>query len=87
MANVIKEILSQHGKKFGTPVRFVKLHATMAGVGDVKEVINIAKNEVRLFNKRTILFMDEIHRFNKLQQVRFLYEYFNNHTEKLEFYF
>ncbi|KAK7598335.1 hypothetical protein V9T40_006570 [Parthenolecanium corni] len=72
LANVIKEILNQHGKKFGTPVRFVKLHATMAGVGDVKEVINIAKNEFRMFNKKTILFMDEIHRFNKLQQDTFL---------------
>lgn len=53
----------------------------MAGVGDVKEVINIAKNEFRMFNKKTILFMDEIHRFNKLQQVKFSYEYYINFIE------
>lgn len=49
--------------------RFVKLSATMAGVSDVKEAVKIAKNELASFKRRTILFMDEIHRFNKLQQV------------------
>ncbi len=74
LANVIKEILVQHGKKNGKPVRFTKLCATMAGVADVKEIINVAKNELRLFQKRTVLFMDEIHRFNKSQQVRRYFE-------------
>lgn len=49
--------------------RFVKLSATMSGVNDVKEVVKVASNEKRNFKRRTILFMDEIHRFNKLQQV------------------
>lgn len=40
----------------------------MCGVNDVKEVIKVAVNE-RKFKRKTILFMDEIHRFNKLQQV------------------
>lgn len=48
--------------------RFVKLSATMVGVNDVKEVVKVAVNE-RKFKRKTILFMDEIHRFNKLQQV------------------
>lgn len=41
----------------------------MSGVNDVKEAVKIAKNEANSFKRRTILFMDEIHRFNKLQQV------------------
>lgn len=52
--------------------RFVKLSATMSGVNDVKEVVKVAANEKRNFKRRTILFMDEIHRFNKLQQDIFL---------------
>lgn len=48
--------------------RFVKLSATMCGVNEVKEVIKVAAND-RKFKRKTILFMDEIHRFNKLQQV------------------
>lgn len=48
--------------------RFVKLSATMAGVNDIKPVVTAAKNEQK-FGRKTILFMDEIHRFNKLQQV------------------
>jgi putative ATPase len=45
------------------------MSATMVGVNDVKDAVKIAKNELRSFKRRTILFMDEIHRFNKLQQV------------------
>lgn len=48
--------------------RFIKLSATMAGVNDIKQVVAAAKNEQK-FGRKTILFMDEIHRFNKLQQV------------------
>ncbi|XKL64535.1 hypothetical protein PGB90_004621 [Kerria lacca] len=73
LANVIKDMLLQHSKqRDNKSVRFVKLYATMAGVGDVKDVINVAKNELRMFQKRTVLFMDEIHRFNKAQQDTFL---------------
>ena len=49
--------------------RFVQLSATTSGVSNVKEAIAAAKNDRRLFKQRTILFIDEIHRFNKLQQV------------------
>lgn len=49
-------------------IRFVKLSATMAGVNDIKTAVTAAKNDLK-FGRKTILFMDEIHRFNKLQQV------------------
>ena len=44
-------------------MRFVKLSATMAGINDVKEVVKVAKNEAQ-FKRQTVLFMDEIHRYN-----------------------
>lgn len=47
----------------------MKLSATMSGVAEVKDVIKVAKNEQTMFRRKTILFVDEIHRFNKLQQV------------------
>lgn len=52
-------------------MRYVKLSAAMAGVNEVKEVITVASNELK-FNRRTVIFMDEIHRFNKAQQDVFL---------------
>eukprot|EP00731_Ephydatia_muelleri_P026861 Em0018g961a len=52
--------------------RFVQLSATTSGVADLKEAIKLAKNEKSLLRKKTILFIDEIHRFNKLQQDTFL---------------
>lgn len=52
--------------------RFVSLSAAACGVKQVKEIVEVAKNEIRLFKRTTILFMDEIHRFNKLQQDTFL---------------
>ena len=45
------------------------LSATTSGISDVKEVVKVAKNEQQMFKRKTILFVDEIHRFNKLQQV------------------
>ena len=53
-------------------LRFVKLSATTAGVAEVKEVVKVAKNEAAMFKRATVLFMDEVHRFNKLQQDSFL---------------
>ncbi len=47
---------------------FFELNAVSSGVKDVREVIKKAKENKGLFNKRTILFIDEIHRFNKSQQ-------------------
>ncbi len=45
-----------------------QLNAVSAGVKDVREVIARAEKNLKLLNKRTILFIDEIHRFNKAQQ-------------------
>ena len=43
--------------------KFVKLSATHSGVNDVKDVVKNAKNDMKMFKKRTVLFIDEIHRF------------------------
>ena len=51
-----------------TKYKFVKLNAVTAGVGDIKAVIEEAKNSLLNPSGRCILFIDEIHRFNKLQQ-------------------
>jgi putative ATPase len=52
----------------GTQARFVALSAVSAGVADLRRVVEEARR-LRQFNKqRTILFLDEIHRFNKAQQ-------------------
>jgi putative ATPase len=47
---------------------FIKLNATNAGTKDIKDIISNAKTNLYSSNKRTILFIDEIHRFNRLQQ-------------------
>jgi putative ATPase len=47
---------------------FYQLSAVDAGVKDVREVLSRAAKERKHFNKRSILFIDEIHRFNKAQQ-------------------
>jgi putative ATPase len=51
---------------------FVSMSAVLAGVKDVRRVIKEARTELRLNKRRTILFVDEIHRFNKAQQDAFL---------------
>ena len=48
--------------------KFHKLNAALAGVGDIKAIIADADSQFRFNNRRTILFIDEIHRFNKSQQ-------------------
>ncbi|XP_026286202.2 ATPase WRNIP1 [Frankliniella occidentalis] len=68
----LAHVIAAQCKQMRQGTRFVKLSATMSGVNDVKEVVKIASNEQRNFKRRTILFMDEIHRFNKLQQDIFL---------------
>ena len=52
--------------------RFVKMSACTCGVAEVREVVKQAKNEMNMFKRKTILFMDEVHRFNKSQQDSFL---------------
>jgi len=47
---------------------FHQLNAVAAGVKDVREIIARAEKNLNRLNKRTILFIDEIHRFNKAQQ-------------------
>ncbi len=51
-----------------TSAEFKQLNATVAGKKDMEEVVNDAKNALSMYGKRTILFIDEIHRFNKGQQ-------------------
>lgn len=51
-----------------TNMVFKKLSAVTSGVKDIREVIHEAEESLKLYNKRTILFIDEIHRFNKAQQ-------------------
>ncbi len=47
---------------------FEKLNATTASLSDFREVVERARRRVEMENRRTLLFLDEIHRFNKLQQ-------------------
>lgn len=47
---------------------FRQINATVAGKKDMEEVVNAAKDSLGMYGKRTILFVDEIHRFNKGQQ-------------------
>ncbi|MFH0773318.1 MAG: replication-associated recombination protein A [bacterium] len=51
---------------------FIQFSATMGGVADVRQIIKKAKDDETLFKKQTVLFVDEIHRFNKAQQDAFL---------------
>jgi putative ATPase len=51
-----------------TKSNFVQLNATVAGKKDIQEVVETAKNHLGMYSKKTILFIDEIHRFNKAQQ-------------------
>lgn len=49
-------------------IRFENLNATTASVKDIKEIVENAEINLRTKGEQTILFLDEIHRFNKLQQ-------------------
>ena len=48
-----------------TSAEFTQINATVAGKKDMEEVVNKAKELKGMYQKRTILFIDEIHRFNK----------------------
>lgn len=56
---------------------FVKISAVTSGTKEIKEIIELAKDNLSMYNKRTILFIDEIHRFNKMQQ-DYLLEFVEN---------
>ncbi|MBO5525574.1 MAG: replication-associated recombination protein A [Clostridia bacterium] len=58
LANVIA--LSTNGE-------FIKLNAVQAGVADVKKAVEQARENLKLYGKRTYLLLDECHRFNKTQ--------------------
>ncbi len=51
-----------------TSAEFTQINATSAGKKDMEEVVQQAKNNLGMYGKKTILFIDEIHRFNKSQQ-------------------
>ena len=51
-----------------TQADFKQINATVAGKKDMEEVVTEAKNNMGMYGRRTILFVDEIHRFNKGQQ-------------------
>jgi putative ATPase len=55
-----------------TRARFVQFSAVLAGIKEIRDVMAAAERERRASGRRTILFVDEIHRFNKAQQDAFL---------------
>ncbi|MDD4995693.1 MAG: replication-associated recombination protein A [Patescibacteria group bacterium] len=55
-----------------TKSNFVEVTAVSTGIAEVKKIIEKAKEDRRLYLKKTIFFVDEIHRFNKAQQDAFL---------------
>ncbi len=52
---------------------FVSFSAVLSGVKDIRAVIEEARQQLKYYGKRTVLFVDEIHRFNKSQQDAFLH--------------
>jgi putative ATPase len=56
-----------------TRSHFLHFSAVLSGVKEIRGVIAEAQNQQKLYRKRTILFVDEIHRFNKAQQDAFLH--------------
>jgi putative ATPase len=51
-----------------TEAHFEQLNAVTAGVADLRKVIQEARERLNMYGRRTVLFVDEIHRFNKSQQ-------------------
>jgi len=51
-----------------THAEFTQINATSSGVAELRELLEAARTRRKYHNKRTILFVDEIHRFNKAQQ-------------------
>ncbi|MEW6670586.1 MAG: replication-associated recombination protein A [Thermodesulfobacteriota bacterium] len=56
-----------------TRCHFVQFSAVLSGVKEIRSVIEEAREQLKLQRKRTLLFVDEIHRFNKAQQDAFLH--------------
>ncbi|MGB2982181.1 MAG: replication-associated recombination protein A [Candidatus Zixiibacteriota bacterium] len=55
-----------------TGAHFISFSAVLSGIKEIKEVMNKAARMKQLYNRKTILFVDEVHRFNKAQQDAFL---------------
>jgi len=55
-----------------TKAHFVKFSAVVSGITEVKKVMQEAENRLKAYDQQTIVFIDEIHRFNKAQQDAFL---------------
>ncbi len=51
-----------------TKAQFLSINAVLAGIKDIRDAIENAQKTLSLFGRRTILFIDEVHRFNKAQQ-------------------
>src|SRR5438093_3836008 len=55
-----------------TSARFVSFSAVLSGIKEVQQVMRSAEEHRRAYGRRTVLFVDEIHRFNRAQQDAFL---------------
>ena len=64
----LAQILARHSR-----AHFVHFSAVLSGVKEIRGVIEEARNQLSLHQMRTVLFVDEIHRFNKSQQDAFLH--------------
>ena len=51
-----------------TSSHFISLNAVLAGIGDIRKAVEDAQERHKFHSQRTILFVDEVHRFNKAQQ-------------------
>jgi len=51
-----------------TKANFISINAVLAGIKEIREAIDAAQKSLSLYQRRTILFVDEVHRFNKSQQ-------------------
>jgi len=55
-----------------TQAHFISFSAVTGGIADLREIIKMAEHRLAMSQERTVLFVDEIHRFNKAQQDAFL---------------
>jgi putative ATPase len=59
----LARLIARHAK-----AEFVSISAVLAGVADLRAIIKAAEERRKLYQRRTILFVDEVHRWNKAQQ-------------------
>jgi putative ATPase len=63
----LAHLLAEH-----SGAEFIALSAVLAGVKDVRQAVEVARQRQQVENRQTLLFVDEVHRFNKAQQDAFL---------------